>query len=394
MGSPTASEAEEDASSPPKRTNAPFRRPRPLGTVPLTNPKPIPSPHLQSAIPKVLGSRAPKLLPGGSVGDSKRNTSRFFGHAPSVAELQAENAALGDQLVDQLADKLTRPVAIPRPTVAASAAAAAPVVLSEEPMVVSGVRGSAVEVRPSAGAIRRRVAGEKPMGGIKGGGKHALAELPALANFSMRVPSSAPLPSPTAKHTHKTLQRITPHGARLPPTNAPAEDDDTAHPTIPQGNAARVTPLGAGAARSPRNGPAECSSGKRKRAVGPAGGIDSRTAGDAHPGVGATRRRLPLGGIKEVGGAVIDSDGVEHSHPTPAAIKDLSYLQGFAQTARGALDRLRPPKPGRRQVGDSSPRALRIECIRCMWRNNSAKCSLETLAFSFNDSFINVRGCG
>ena len=102
-----------------------------------------------------------------------------------------------------------------------------------------------------------------------------------------------------------------------------------------------------GTAQRPAASPASGSSGKRKRALTPP--RSGKRAGAASVG-GVGKRRAQAGKNG-------DSDGVEEGgnepDATPASIRDLSHIKGFALTARGTLDRLRPSgaHSRRRQVG-------------------------------------------
>lgn len=205
---------------------------------------------------------------------------------------------------------------------------------------------------------------ERPAAGSTVG---ALAELPALADFALR-------PTPPASAAHRPQhgaggrgrqQRagaaaagggtLPVSGAEEPPSEAPELSTD---------------PAKKGTAQRPAASPAKGSAGKRKRALTPP--RSGRRAGPAREG-GVGKRRAQA--VRE-GGAGGTDEGAHEPDPTPASIRDLSHLQGFALTARGTLDRLRPSgaHPRRRQVKLSQglglnpslrPAAYAALCGRC-----------------------------
>lgn len=104
----------EEACSPPRRIEPPFRRPRPAGSSRASALETQPRP--------AAAVRGP--------GEPSRGVSRFFSRTAPAAELRAENAALGDKLADQLARP--KDAAKPKATTAADAPAPAAVRETEE----------------------------------------------------------------------------------------------------------------------------------------------------------------------------------------------------------------------------------------------------------------------
>lgn len=181
----------------------------------------------------------------------------------------------------------------------------------------------------------------RPVAGSRAG---ALAELPALANFAMRPPppgSASYQPqhgsAGRGRHQRDAAVAVRPaRGAQPPPPEAPDV------PPVPAEEDMQQRP-----AASPASG----SAGKRKRALTPP--RSARIVAPATVG-GAGKRRAQAGGEEDAGGTG-GQEGGQEPDPTPASIRDLSHLQGFAFTARGTLDRLCPSAahPRRRQVGYS-----------------------------------------
>lgn len=106
--------APEEACSPPRRREPPFRPPRPTGSGQASGRDSQPHPTAPVHAPRELG----------------RGVSRFFSRAAPAAELQAENAALGDQLADQLARPRVAVIPVAREE-AAEAPAPAAVAMTE-----------------------------------------------------------------------------------------------------------------------------------------------------------------------------------------------------------------------------------------------------------------------
>lgn len=325
----------EEACSPPRRTNAPFRPPRRTGSG-QASVREVPPRH---------------TAPVRGVGDPGLGISRFFSQTAPAAELQAENAALADQLADQLARP--RDAARPKAKAVADAPAAAAAVPAAAAAAAEEAETCGGPPASSAAKLGRPVAGSTD---------GALTELPALANL-------APRPTPSGRAARQPQHGSTGRG-RQPRAGAAAAGgggtpvgDAQAAPS--EGPAAPPVSTEEGMPQRPTASPASGSAGKRKRALTPL--RSGQRAGGAGVG-GAGKRRAQVGRDRDAGGA---DEGDKDPDSTPASIRDLSHLQGFALTARGTLDRLRPSvaHPRRRQV-PLSPR-LRIKplatshCLIC-----------------------------